>query len=164
MSLVCAVAEARPVVGERAPTVKVVDASGRERALPDARIPVVVFYEDKDAAKQNARAREVVGTFTDVKANRKLFDFVPVADVEKWNWWPARRYVLSEVRDAERDAEFPIFLDWRGDVRKQWGLTRGKSGVLLLGSDGKVLFAAEGTLGEEQLKEIAARLREIVAR
>jgi Bacterial protein of unknown function (YtfJ_HI0045) len=152
---------ALPPAGARVPPVTVVDLAGRARTLPDPRRAVIVFYEDKDAGAQNKRAREVIGRFTDRVANREKFDFVPVADVEKWSWWPARRYVIADVRDASKDAEFPVLLDWKGDGRKSWGLTRGRSGVLILAADGRCLFAGEGTLNDDQLARVTAVLTEL---
>ena len=156
-------ARAVPPAGARVAPVLVSALDGTSMRLPDAKLPVLLFYEDKDAGKQNGRAREVVGVYTDRPDNRARFRFLAVADVEQWDWWPAKKYVLAEVRRVSKDDDTTVLLDWKGEVRKRWGLTRGKSGVLLVAADGKVLFAGEGTLTEAQLKEVTARLVELGA-
>src|SRR5262249_15023710 len=135
---------------------------GRARSVP-ARLPVLIFYEDKDAGTQNVRAREILGKFVDNTANRSKFEFLAIADVEKWDWWPARKYVLADVRAVAKKDATTVLLDWKGALRKEWGLAKGKSGVLLVAADGRVLFAGEGTLTDAQIREAAARLRELGA-
>jgi hypothetical protein len=154
---------ATPPSGTQVPAVTVSDLEGRAVRLPDPRLPVLLFYEDKDAGTQNRRAREVVGVYTDRLDNRARFRFLAVADVGDWDWWPAKKYVLAEVRKQAKDDDTTILLDWKAEVRKRWGLAKGKSGVLLVAADGRVLFAGEGTLGEQQLKDVCARLEEIGA-
>jgi hypothetical protein len=156
--LVPTLALVRLPVGAPAPPVTVEDTEGHARTVPDAHLPLVLLYEDQDAGKQNPRAREVLGKFTDVPQNRTRFEFMAVADLEKWNWWPARKYALADLRKIARRENTVLWCDWKGLVRRAWGLQRGKSSILMLGVDGKVLFAGEGTLSEAQLKELAERL------
>ena len=154
-------ASALPAVGAVAPRVEVENVAARAmRPLPDAR-PVLVMYEDKDAQTQNEHARKVLGRITDRAENRARFEFVAVADVEKWNWWPAKRYVLADLRKIAERENTLLFADWTGAVRKAWGLTQHKSALILTAPDGKVLFAAEGPLTDSQLTTLVAQLKQL---
>ncbi len=154
-------ASALPPVGAVAPRVEVENVAARAmRPLPDAR-PVLVMYEDKDAQSQNEQARKVLGKINDRAENRARFEFVAVADVEKWSWWPAKRYVLADLRKIAERENTPLFADWTGAVRKAWGLKPHTSTLVLTGGDGKVLFAGEGTLGEAQLGALVAELKKL---
>lgn len=153
------VAAAVPAPASRLPRVEVENvAAGRMRPLPD-RHPVLVMYEDKDAQKQNERARAVLGPINDRAENRARFEFVAVADVAAWNWWPAKGYVLDDLKGIARRENTTLFADWTGAVRKAWGLTAHKSALVLADGDGKVLFAAEGTLTPAELAALVADLK-----
>src|SRR5437763_12593083 len=103
---------ALPATGSALPPVQVYNVgAGRQRPLPDAR-PVLVMYEDKDAQSQNDRARRVLGRINDRAENRDRFEFVAVADVVAWNWWPAKRYVLADLKKIAERENTPLFADW----------------------------------------------------
>lgn len=154
-------ASALPAVGAVAPRVEVENVAARAmRPLPDAR-PLLVMYEDKEAQTQNEHARKVLGRITDRAENRARFEFVAVADVEKWNWWPAKRYVLADLRKIAERENTLLFADWTGAVRKAWGLTQHKSALILTTPDGKVPFAAEGPLTNAQLTALVAELKKL---
>jgi hypothetical protein len=156
-----ALAAAAP--GAVVPPAPIEDTAGHRRLIPDGRLPLVVLYEDQNAGKQNTRARELLGHFTDKAENRTRFEFLAVADLEKWNWWPARKFALDDLRAISKRENTPVWCDWKGQVRRAWGLTRGKSGILVMAPDGAVRFAGEGTLSDKQLDELAARLLELGA-
>ncbi|HEX6839780.1 MAG TPA: YtfJ family protein [Polyangia bacterium] len=154
-------ARALPAVGAIAPRVEVENVAARAmRPLPDAR-PVLVMYEDKDAQTQNEHARKVLGRINDRAENRARFEFAAVADVAKWNWWPAKKYVLEDLQQIAARENTVLFADWTGAVRKAWGLTAHKSALVLTASDGKVLFAADGTLTDAQLTALVAELKKL---
>ncbi len=152
-----------PGAGATVPPVQVTDTQDHQRKLPTGKLPVLIFYEDKDAGAQNMDTRKGIGRFTDNRDNASRFELMAIADVEKWNFWPAKKYVLDDVRASEKKDGTPIWLDWTGEVRKSWGLTAGRSGVLLIDGDGKVRFAFEGPLGPARIDELCKRLVELGA-
>lgn len=156
-------ADALPAVGAKLPSLTVNLTDKRSQALPLPRLPLLVLYEDKDAGKQNVKAQVIIGTFTDNVANKDKFTMFAVADVEKWNFWPARGYVLADIREVAKTSTVPILIDWKGALRRSWGLKPGKSSILLVLPDGEVRFAAEGTLSEAQTRELVQRLVELGA-
>jgi hypothetical protein len=154
-------ARALPPVGAVPARVEVENVAARAmRPLPDAR-PVLVMYEDKDAQAQNDHARKVLGRITDRAENRARFEFAAVADVAAWNWWPAKKYVLADLQRIAARENTVLFADWTGALRRAWGLRAHKSTLVLTGSDGKVLFAGEGTLSAAQLDALVAELKKL---
>ena len=154
-----ATAAALPSLGAPLPAVEIADvAAGSRRLLPD-RHPILVMLEDKEAQHQNDRARVVLGHINDSAANRARFEFVAVADVDRWNWWPARRYVLDDLKAIAEREHTRLFADWSGALRKAWRLSAHKSVLLLVGADGKLRFASEGTVSDEQLAALVAELK-----
>lgn len=147
-----------PAAGEALPPVAFEDLEGRKRTLPDPRAPVVVIYEDSKSGDQNLRAADLIDRTTDLPANRGKIEAVAIADLAKWNWWPAKKFALAEVKKVAAREQTPIYADWSGAVRKAWRLTRGKSGILVIGTDGRVRFAGEGPLSEQQLAQLTAAL------
>lgn len=157
-------AAALPPVGAVAARVEVENIASRTmRRLPDAR-PVLVMYEDREAQAQNDHARKVLGRITDRAENRARFEFAAVADVAAWNWWPAKRYVLADLQKIAARDNTVLFADWTGALRKAWGLKPHTSSLVLTGSDGKVLFAGEGTLSDAQLAALVAELQKLGCR
>ncbi|HEX8950930.1 MAG TPA: YtfJ family protein [Polyangia bacterium] len=155
---------ALPPIGAVPPRVAVENVAARAlRPLPDAR-PVLVMYEDKEAQTQNEHARKVLGRITDRAENRARFEFAAVADVAKWNWWPAKKYVLEDLQKIAARENTVLFADWTGALRKAWGLTAHKSALVLTGADGRVLFAGEGTLSDAQLGALVAELEKLGCR
>ena len=155
---IAAPAWALPQVGTPLSAVAVDDvAAAQPRTLPIGR-PLLVLYEDREAQSQNEHARAVLGRINDVPQNRERFEFMAVADVAAWNWWPARRAVLSDLKDIARKHNTTIYADWHGALRKTWGLTQHRSAIVLTDGAGKVRFASEGPVTDEQLRALVAAL------
>jgi hypothetical protein len=147
-----------PLVGAKLPPTAVEDVSAAHaRSLPD-RHALLVLYEDKEAAKQNARARAVLSRINSRAENRERFEFMAVADLEKWNWWPAKRYVYKDLEKIAHEKNTRLYADWTGALRRAWGLAAHKSTVILSDSGGAVLFAAEGTLSDGDIDKMVAAL------
>ena len=144
--------------GALAPSVTVVDQLGRSKSAPSAKKPVLVIYEDQDGGKENQHAKQVIGRINSSAANQAKIDVLPVANLEKWDWWPARKYALADIRKKAAAQRTTIYLDWKGQVRKAWDLPKGHSSLILLGTDGKVRFSSEGELSAARLKELLALL------
>ena len=144
-------------VGQPAPLVIFEETNGKKVTLPQSRV-TLIFYEDKDAGPQNQRTRDVVGPITDKAENKPLLNFMAVADLEKWNWFPAHNYAVKEMHKIEKKEDCTLYADWRGIVRKSWKLQKGKSGIILLDSQGVVKFFGEGPLKPEQTQDLVNQL------
>jgi hypothetical protein len=161
LALVAAAAPAwgLPQLGATLPAATVDDvAAARPRNLPLGR-PMLVLYEDREAQSQNEKARVVIGRINDMAQNRERFEFMAVADVAAWSWWPARRAVLADLRDIARKNNTTIYADWHGTLRKTWGLTQHRSALVLADGEGKVRFASEGPLSDDQLRALVTALQ-----
>jgi len=78
----------------------------------------VVFYEDKDSTDQNKALKAALKHQKKTYGRGPNVRLVAVADVSAWNFWPAKGYVQDAVRDQERKAGHPIYLDWSGSFGK----------------------------------------------
>ncbi len=145
-------------VGALAPRVYVPDHRNDLRSFPDEKQALLVIYEDQDGGKQNKPIKEILGKLNSDPKNRAKVDVVAVADLEKWSWWPARKYALADVQKAATEKKTTIYLDWKGELRRTWGLSKGKSNLVLVGTDGIVRFASEGPITDEQQKALLAEL------
>jgi hypothetical protein len=143
--------------GAIAPAVKLEDQSGNPRDVPGPR-PTLLIYEDQDGGKENKHAKDVLGQLNAKKENQARVDVLPVADLEKWNWWPAKKYALADIQKTATAKKTTIYIDWKGQVRKSWNLSKGKNHLVLVGTDGKVLFISQGDCSEAQLQDLLAKL------
>jgi len=151
-------------VGAVAPRVYVPDQALDLRVFPDQKQALLVVYEDQDGGKQNKAIKAVLGKLNSVPENRAKVDVVAVADLEKWSWWPARKYALADVQKAAAEKHTTIYLDWKGELRRAWSLSKNKSNLVLVGADGVVRFASEGELTDAQRKTLLDLLAQLGVR
>jgi predicted transcriptional regulator len=121
--------------------------------------PILVVYESQEAAPQNAALKEDLSKLASGEAYRDTVALVPVADVEAYDFWPARGFVKDAIRDESKKLKTPIYVDWDGSFRKNAGLRRNMSTVILIGKDANVRFAHEGPLSKNQREELLQMLR-----
>lgn len=126
--------------------------------------PTVMFYEDKDGAFQNQVLKD--GLFKKGK-EKGLLDSVSViaiANVRGYDWFPAKNFVVSAVKEAEKTSGIPVFLDWTGVMsNKPWSLSATGSTVLVVDPTGeKVLFSKAGKLSPEEVDQVFALLASLV--
>ena len=67
--------------------------------------------------------------------------------------------VKDAIREESKKVGTTIYCDWTGSFRKAFKLAKGKSSVVLVGKDGKVLFAGEGKLSADDRKKLLALLK-----
>lgn len=144
-------ASALPVVGSAAPTARLQDADERAVSIEGLRGRLaLIVYEDKGSAGQNrALIRELKAQAAKLEPDAPI-TFVPVADVSGYNFWPLKGMARKVVREKAREGGYPIFCDWDGQFRAKFQLQRAKSNVVLVGRNGRVLFAKAGTLSSDE--------------
>ncbi|MCP3135871.1 hypothetical protein [Pyxidicoccus xibeiensis] len=124
---------------------------------------MVLFYEDKDSTGLNATLKETL--FERGKA-RGLLDaawVVAVANLQKFDFFPARQIALSYVRDEEKKAGVPILVDLDGTLgAAPWELPMKTSNVLLLDAAGAVVFRHSGRMKPEEQVAFFATLSRLV--
>jgi len=154
------IALAMVATGESARAVQFTDQDGHVRAVPSAK-PTLVIYDDDDGRKTNHPAKDLLGKLNSSLANQALVDVFPVADLAKWDWWPAKKYALTDIQKIAHEKKTTIYLDWKGTVRKAWGLAKGKSNLVLVGTDGKVLFSSQGECNQAQIDQLVGILQKL---
>jgi hypothetical protein len=153
-------ADARLKPGERAANAKVQDVDGKVFELASARgKPVLIVYEDKDSATQNVALKGDLAKLAKGDRYKATVALAAVADVSGYDFWPAKGFVIDAIREESRKQGTTIYCDWSGSFRDTLQLRRGVSNVLLLGRDGQVLFAAEGSVSKEGREQLVGLLR-----
>ena len=146
-------------IGQAAGVVTLDDELGQHHALPESGQPLLVVYEDQDGGKQNKSTKALISAYHEPLANRARLTVWPVADLSKWNWWPAKGHALKDVKKSAAQSNTHILIDWTGALHQAWGFHRGKNSILLVGADGKVRFASEGEHSPEQRLALEAELK-----
>ncbi len=155
-----ATASALPQVGKKRPALSGGDVDGNTldlRAINGK--PTLVVYESQAAAPQNAALKAELSNLASGEAYRNSVALVPVADVEGYDFWPARGFVKDAIRSESKKLNATIFVDWKGSFRRSAGLRKDTSTVILIGKDANVRFAHEGPLSAEQRRELLQLLR-----
>lgn len=153
-------AMALPTVGDDAPNAKIEDADGK--ALETKTLkgkPVLIVYEDKDASTQNTALKKELSELAKGDKYKSKVALAAVADVSSYDFWPARGFVKDAIREESKKQGTTIYCDWTASFRKAFKLTKGKSSIVLVGKDGKVLFAGEGALSEADRKKLVGLLK-----
>jgi len=88
--------------------------------------PVLVVYEDKDAGEQNAKTKKRIGELAKSGTLAKKIGLFAVADVQSWDFWPAKGYVKDELRAQGKRFGITIWADWNGAGGAQRGAQVGK--------------------------------------
>ena len=153
---VAAGASALPRVGDARPAIVLKDAWDRTLDLSQVGRPLLVVYEDKESSSQNdAFKTELSRLAKGPRASRIVL--AAIADVQGYDYWPARGFVKDAIRSQSKTIGAPIYCDWSGAVRSTLGLRKRSSTVVLYDANGKVTFASEGAM------DAATRARAIAA-
>ena len=153
-------AVALPGVGDEAPSGKVEDADGKQLDTKTLKgKPILVVYEDRDSATQNATLKKELGELAKGDKYKTKIALTAVADVSAFDFWPVKGFVKDAIREESKKAGTTIYCDWNASFRKAFKLSKGKSSVLLVGKEGKVLFAGEGALSADDRKKLLALLK-----
>ncbi|RKH34174.1 peroxiredoxin family protein [Corallococcus sicarius] len=112
--------------------------------------PVILFYEDKDSTTLNLPLKNELFTRGRERGLLQSAWVVAVANLEKYDFFPARGIALSYVRDEEKKAGVPILVDLEGTLGDApWKLPTKTSNVMLLDAEGKLVFRHSGRMKEE---------------
>ena len=153
-------ARALPALGALRPEVTLKDAWERSITLSRFRgMPVLVVYEDKGSSTQNQRLKDDLARLGQGDRYKQSVGLVAVADVSGYDYWPVRGFVKDAIQSESEKQHTTIYCDWDGHVRTSLGLEKGMSNVVLFGKDGKVLFAASGTVSDQRREELVRLLR-----
>ena len=149
-----------PPVGSLVPDTKVEDADGR---LLDLRLaigrPLLVMYEDKSSTRQNAAFKDDLARLASAERYRSAITLAAVADVAGYSFWPLKGFVKDAIRTESAKYGTTIYCDWDGGFRNAFNFRRGVSNLVLIDRGGKVVYAHEGALTNEERAQLLDLLR-----
>jgi hypothetical protein len=126
--------------------------------------PLILFYEDRASADQNAGLKRALRERPEARRFGGTATVLGVADVAAYDFWPARDFVVSAIRDVERRDKVQVLLDWKKALREPpWNLPEKTSSVVLLDAQGHWVHAWSGAvegLEEDHFFEVLVRLVE----
>ena len=112
--------------------------------------PVILFYEDKDSTTLNLPLKDELFTRGRERGLLQSAWVVAIANLEKYDFFPAREIALSYVRDEEKKAGVPILVDLEGTLGDApWKLPTKTSNVMLLDAEGTLVFRHSGRMKPE---------------
>jgi len=157
-TLVTASANALPRIGDTRPNVVLTDAWNR--AFDVGRVgnrALLLVYEDRASSSQNQAFKNELAKIANPSSTRVVL--AAVADVQSYDYWPARGFVKSAIREQSTALGVPIYCDWTGLIRNALGLKRGTSTVILYDASGSVVFAHEGAMDAPTRAQAMALLK-----
>ena len=127
--------------------------------------PVILFYEDRHSTTLNGPLKEALFSRGQELGLLDAAFVVAVANLESFDFFPARGIALSHVRDEEKKWGIPILVDLKGTLREApWNLPAHTSSVLLLDGNGALIYRYSGRLREEDQKLFFQTLGALVGR
>ncbi|GMU59091.1 MAG: hypothetical protein IT380_10535 [Myxococcales bacterium] len=127
--------------------------------------PTVLFYEDRDSTKLNQHVKDALFEAGAKRGLLDAVDVIAVANVAKYDWFPARSFVLKAVRDVEQEFHVPVYCDFKGQLSAPpWSLPAKTSTVVVLSAAGVPVLTLKGRLSEAEVAQVFAALEAQLAR
>lgn len=120
---------------------------------------ILLIYEDRVAVDWNAALKKRLAR---EKGLPRSVVVLPVADMRKYGYWPARSFAQREMKNRTKQMGRTLFGDWSGQAAKVLGVTGKTSSVVLVGEDGTVRWTGSGRLTAERIDDLLAVLRKEV--
>lgn len=169
MAMVCAIVWVASAAAGAAETgekmnAKLGTARGGKAELASFRgKPVILFFEDRDSPNVNKGFKDQLFRTARAQGLLQTAHVVAVANLKEFDFFPARQFALSAVREEERRWGIPILIDWKGALSKEpWSLPGKSSTVVLLDSEGRLLYARSGQLSASEQDRFFAELSRVL--
>lgn len=120
---------------------------------------VVVLHQDRKSAKENADFKAQLARLS--KQNLSQLRVIALADVDGYDFWPAKGFVKDALRPL-RNQGATVLVDWRGSVRKLYGLSTGQSAVFVVGPSGELQALARGKLSTDDAKSLLQKISDLL--
>jgi hypothetical protein len=142
------------------------DSHGKEVALSQWRgKPVILFYEDRHSTTLNASLKDALFNRGREMGLLQAAWVVAVANLESFNFFPARDIALSHVRGEEKKWGVPILVDLEGVLgAAPWMLPKKTSSVMLMSADGRVIYSYSGRMDQEDMEVFFGHLGTLLGR
>jgi len=162
--LVAIAAMLHAAVALGAPNATLWRTDGTPAALALGGMPAVLFYEDRGSHDWNQPLKDAL--FEQGRA-RGLLDrvrVVAVANVARFDFFPAREIAGRYLRRLERKIGVPILLDLRGVLaREPWNLPSDGAAVVVFDRRGEPVLERRGRLSPADVDATIAVLTRLVA-
>lgn len=128
--------------------------------------PTILFYEDKEGTPLNQALKDALFKRGEEKGLLQAVSVIAVANVRGFDWFPAKNFVMSAVKDAEKTSGIPVYLDWDGVLSgKPWNLGATGSTVVVIDAAGEqLLFSKAGALTPSEIEQVFTLLGSQVGR
>lgn len=154
---------ALPTVGDAIGSARLEDADGHGLDIASFKgKPILIVYEDRDSAKQNDALKKELARLAKGDKYKSAVALAAVANVAAFNFWPVKGFVKDAIRAESKKQGTTIFCDWTGGFRKAFKLRDNASSVVLIGKEGNVLFAADGSISADARARLVQLLRQEV--
>lgn len=120
---------------------------------------VVLLHQDRHSSDQNASFKEALGLLAGRYPDR--LQVVALADVGGYDFWPAKGYVKDALRPLSTEGGVTVLCDWKGAVRKAYGLTPKQSAVFVL-LGGELRHLTRGALSPRAVDSLIGSIEQIV--
>lgn len=132
------------------------------RAFADK--PLVVFYEARGSANENQRAKDALFAAGKERGLLEAVAVVGVANLQSWNWVPAKQFARVGVAQAERQAGVPVLIDWTGVLTRPPMKLSAERSTILVVHQGEVRFRRAGALSPGDSDALLATLEALLER
>lgn len=142
------------------------DSRGKEVLLSRWRgKPVILFYEDRHSTTLNGELKDALFNRGREMGLLQAAWVVAVANLESFNFFPARDIALSHVRDEEKKWGVPILVDLEGTMGSEpWKLPKKTSSVVLMDATGNVIYRFSGRLARADMDVFFGHLGTLLGR
>lgn len=121
--------------------------------------PTVLFYEDRHSTALNQALKDELFARGKREGLLDAVTVLAVANLQGFDWFPARDFALKAVRDAEAKAGISVYADWQGALTKApWRLSATTSNVVVLDAKGRLVLQAQGALDAQARERVLAAL------
>lgn len=132
---------------------KLSDSAGKEIQISQFRgKPTLLIYEDRGSREVNRKVKDELWKRGRESGLQDAANVVGVANLQAFDFWPARSFARSAVRDVEKKAGIKVLIDWKGTLTTNpWNLPSKSSTVVLLDANGTVRYSHSGAMDEKEL-------------
>lgn len=124
--------------------------------------PTIVFYEDHKSMEDNRLLKQQLERLLAQNARLRHTQVLAVANLQEYNWFPARQFALAGVRSAEAKNRISLYIDLEGTLtRAPVRLPRAGASVLVVDEQGTIVFRHLGPVGDKQRGHLFALLEQL---
>jgi hypothetical protein len=125
--------------------------------------PTLVFFEDRHSTELNKPLKDALLPWAKSHDALSAIHLVAIANLRAFNFFPAKQFALSAVRETEKKVGIPLWIDFTGAVTGALPVIPADSStVLVLDRDGTVIWQKSGRLADEDTRALFALLESLL--